>query len=160
MGDAVAPLLEKLRRRGVQFEPYGDSVRFRPINALTSDERAIFKRNKGAVLSVLYREKSQAAVEMPATGSSNEHLGQLEESVRKNGYVLLWSDVLNDLVAMCQTNADAERVPRGVVAYTVAELSILFGDYAPTPSESGLRLIHRAKKLGGGTVMSSDSSHP
>ncbi len=60
--------------------------------------------------------------------------------------MLLWSTVLEDLVAFFKTEADRAKIPPGFVAYSEAELIHLFGDGGTMPSTHALKLIHDAKK--------------
>jgi hypothetical protein len=62
------------------------------------------------------------------------------------GYVLLWSEVLEDMVAFYKTEADREKIPPGFVPYSDQELRELFGEGKATLSARTLRLIHEAKK--------------
>ena len=84
---------------------------------------------------------------------SDPRIRNLQDEVDHKGYVLIWSTVLKDLIAFCRTTKDAERVPRGIVVYTAHELALLFPVETGGPGDAGLRLIHHAKKLGGGHVM-------
>lgn len=79
--------------------------------------------------------------------TDDSELVEIVRQVREQGYVLLWSNVLQDLVAFSQTDADRESVPVSFTIYTVAEIMEVFGD--GTPSPGSLKLIHEAKKHGG-----------
>ena len=79
--------------------------------------------------------------------TDDSELIEIVRQVRQQGHVLLWSNVLQDLVAFAQTDADRDNVPPGFTTYTVAELMEVFGD--GTPSPSSLKLIHETKKHGG-----------
>ena len=79
--------------------------------------------------------------------TDDSELIEIVRQVRQQGHVLLWSSVLQDLVAFAQTDADRENVPSSFTVYTVAELVEVFGD--GTPSPGSLKLIHEAKKYGG-----------
>jgi len=82
---------------------------------------------------------------------SDEELVEIEEQVQANGYVLLWSTVLRDMVAFCREDKDRRSVPVGFVIYTVDELATLFGNHARSPRS--LRLIHAAKKYTRGNII-------
>ena len=79
--------------------------------------------------------------------TDDSELVEIVRQVREQRHVLLWSSVLQDLVAFVQTEADRENVPPSFTIYTVAELIEVFGD--GTPSPGSLKLIHEAKKRGG-----------
>ncbi|MFC1944490.1 hypothetical protein ACFLX5_03225 [Chloroflexota bacterium] len=54
-------------------------------------------------------------------------LDEIVTRVEEKGYVLLWSTVLQDLVAFYKTDADLGRIPPGFVPYSDQELWELFG---------------------------------
>ena len=155
MSAAAPKLLERLRDRGVQFVPARDRIRYRPKDALTAEECDALAKNKGAILAALYREQAEL---MFCTGvpPDDAELAEIARRVEGEGYILLWSTVLQDLVAFSNSEADADRAPQGVVTYTVGELALLFGDTASAPSPDAMHLIHHAKKLGGGRVLGND----
>ena len=74
-------------------------------------------------------------------------LDDIVRHVREDGYVLLWSNVLEDSVAFIEDDFDPARLPHGFVPYTLGELSKLFTD--TSLSADSLRLIHVAKQHGG-----------
>lgn len=81
----------------------------------------------------------------PDVPADDQELTEIENRVLARGYVLLWSNALNDFVAFYKTEADRGKIPPGFVPYSVAELDCLFGREKPPAS---LKLIHEAKKLG------------
>jgi hypothetical protein len=85
----------------------------------------------------------------PDAPADDQELSEIENRVSTKGYVLLWSNTLNDFVAFYNTEADLWKIPPGFVPYSVAELDCLFGRGKPPAS---LKLIHEAKKLGGRVV--------
>ena len=88
------------------------------------------------------------------TAATNIELADLEIQVRSKGYVLLWSNLLEDFVAFYGTEADLGQIPDIFVLYSEAEIWELFGDVGSGPSRNGLWLIHETKKLGGHIVPS------
>jgi len=84
--------------------------------------------------------------------ADEQELLEIENRVLTKGYVLLWSNTLNDLVAFYKTEADREKIPPGFVPYSDQELRELFGEGKATLSPGTLRLIHEAKKLGAEVV--------
>jgi len=84
----------------------------------------------------------------PDAPADDQELTEIENRVLTKGYVLLWSNTLNDFVAFYKTEADREKIPPGFVPYSDNELFELFGK-SSSPRKHTLRLIHEAKKLGG-----------
>jgi hypothetical protein len=87
----------------------------------------------------------------PDAPADDQELTEIENRVLTKGYVLLWSNTLNDFVAFYKTEADREKIPPGFVPYSDKELFELFGKNS-SPRKHTLRLIHEAKKLGGCVV--------
>jgi hypothetical protein len=87
----------------------------------------------------------------PDAPADDQELTEIENRVVTKGYVLLWSNTLNDFVAFYKTEADRGKIPPGFVPYSDKELSELFGKNL-SPRKHTLRLIHEAKKLGGCVV--------
>jgi len=83
--------------------------------------------------------------------ADDQELQEIENRVSTKGYVLLWSNTLNDFVAFYKAEADREKIPPGFVPYSDKELWELFGK-GSSPAKHTLRLIHEAKKLGGFVV--------
>ncbi|MFC1944984.1 hypothetical protein ACFLX5_05880 [Chloroflexota bacterium] len=82
------------------------------------------------------------------TQAISEELNEIVARVRGEGYVLLWSTVLEDSVAFYKTEADRQKIPPGFVPYSDQELWGLFGEGKAAHSPDKLRLIHEAKKKG------------
>jgi hypothetical protein len=71
---------------------------------------------------------------------------------QEQGYLLLWSAVLQDRIAFAKDWA-VERVPDGFTVYREGELRNLFsGEGRHRVSPGALRLIHEAKKRAGAVV--------
>ena len=87
----------------------------------------------------------------PDAPADDQELTEIENRVLTKGYVLLWSNTLNDFVAFYKTEADREKIPPGFVPYSDKELFELFGK-SSSPRKHTLRLIHEAKKLGARVV--------
>ena len=62
--------------------------------------------------------------------------------------MLLWSSVLDDLVAFHRDDVDPAAIPAGFVPYSDDELHDMFGDDGVKRSPDALRLIHAAKRSG------------
>jgi hypothetical protein len=69
------------------------------------------------------------------------------EVFEEQGYLLLWSEVLQDKIAFAKEWAE-DRVPQGYVIYLERELKRLFSK-GKCWDPHYLRLIHQAKKAGG-----------
>ena len=83
----------------------------------------------------------------PDAPADDQELLEIENRVLTKGYVLLWSEVLEDTVAFYKTEADREKIPPGFVPYSDQELRELFGEGKATLSPRTMRLIHEAKKI-------------
>ena len=68
--------------------------------------------------------------------------------VKEEGYVLLWCEVLRDLVAFHRDDVDPATIPAEFVPYSEEELCYLFPEDEHAMSENALRLIHKAKVKG------------
>jgi len=99
-------------------------------------------------------------VKYPDAQATRQELEEIVERVHGEGYVLLWSTVLRDLVAFYRDEEARSNIPPGFVPYSEAELEELYGDGKPPISTSTLRLIHEAKKHGGQVVNNEWESGP
>jgi hypothetical protein len=81
---------------------------------------------------------------------------ELVRRVEEEGYVLLWCEVLRDLVAFHRNDVDPATIPAGFVPYSDDELRHLFGEDGAQLSPDGLRLIHTAKRTGAVTTASTE----
>ena len=88
----------------------------------------------------------------PDGPANDQELLEIENRVLTKGYVLLWSNTLNDLVAFYRTETDREKIPTGFVPYSDQELRELFSEGKAALSPGTLRLIHEAKKIGAEVV--------
>lgn len=86
---------------------------------------------------------------LPPRQPSDPELAEIVRRVHEDGYVLLWSTVLKDLVAFYKTESDLKKIPPLYIPYSEQELRALFGDAKTAPSPNGFYLIHEAKKHGG-----------
>jgi hypothetical protein len=75
-------------------------------------------------------------------------MAELVRRVEEEGYVLLWCEVLRDLVAFHSDDVDPARIPALFVPYSEHELLHLFDEDGDQPSPDALWLIHAAKKTG------------
>ena len=77
---------------------------------------------------------------------------EIELRLDERGYVLVWSTMLEDLVAFYESESYLKSIPPGFVPYSRHELIELFGDDKPAIPLEKLRLIHEAKKSGARVV--------
>ena len=103
----------------------------------------LYERAKQA-LERLNAEKPEGVTTHDVIYDDIGYLG-IEERLEKNGYVLLWSDVLMDYVAYYKTPEDLEKIPSHYICYSDNELRLMFGDNPV--SERTLKTIHMAKKI-------------
>ena len=127
-----ATIFERLAELDVSVHADRGEIVLNPGDRVPGDLREEIKLHKADLLGRL---------------TDDSELIEIVRQVRQQGHVLLWSSVLQDLVAFAQTDADRENVPSSFTVYTVAELVEVFGD--GTPSPGSLKLIHEAKKRGG-----------
>ena len=144
-------VLHRLEALGVTLWVDSDMVRYRPASKVPADLVPMLKAAKPAIMQHLrYRQK------YPGDGPPGDaELQEIEGRVLSQGYCLLWATALADFVAFYHDEADRARIPPGFVPYSMEELGRLFGDRTEV-AMSTLRLIHQAKKLGGGSVVSTE----
>ena len=131
-----------------------------PASVIPPDLVEAVRQHKQAIMALLLRKHGYRQV-YPGDGlPGDQELAEIERRVEEEGYVLLWSTVLEDLVAFYKTEADRKRIPPGFVPYSVAEMDELFGEGEEAPSTSALRLIHEAKKCGAHVKESVEDSEP
>lgn len=148
----VEDVLTESRRLGIVLEAHGSTLRYRaPQGMLTPELKDALRHHKAEILAHLrYHQK------YPGDGPPGDaELREIEDRVYADGFVLLWSIVLQEMVAFYRDEDDKVRITPGVVAYSVEELGRLFADGTEVAA-STLRLIHEAKRLGGGAVISSE----
>jgi hypothetical protein len=148
----AAELLERLRGRGIELARAGDRIRFRPAHAITPEEREALAQHRAEILASLRRERY--ATRFDGEGPAHAETSEIEDQVLTHGCALLFSTVLHDVIAFIATDDDRNKVPAGFTVYTLAELDRLLPNDGSELSANALRLIHRAKQLGGGSIRS------
>lgn len=153
--------LVELRDRGVELYLVGDdAIRYMgPEAVLTPDYVEEIRFNKPVLLEELLATGNAALMdrspdtlyprEFPGEEVSESELQEIARRVETEGYVLLWSDVLQDFVAYHKTDADRAKIPAGFSPFSDSELQQLFREDSPGWSVNALRRIHMAKKVGG-----------
>jgi len=139
-------VLERLEVLGVKLEVVGDKVRLIPGSLVPPDILEELRQHKSEIIEHLTSKRYP--LKYPDAPADDKELTEIENRVLTKGYVLLWSNTLNDFVAFYKTEADREKIPPGFVPYSDKEL---FGKNL-SPCKHTLRLIHEAKKLGGCVV--------
>ena len=125
-------IIEQLDDLGVSIASNGEKLSLKPASRVPEQLMNEIRLYKSDLLDVLPRD---------------EELDDIVRHVREDGYVLIWSNVLEDSVAFIHDDFDPVRLPHGFVPYTLSELSKLFAD--DSLSADSLRLIHVAKQHGG-----------
>ena len=138
-------ILDRLYSLGIEVTISRDKLLLEPGSRVPEELVEELKSHKQDIILL---EKGYR-LRYPGNQVTDQELTEIEARVERDGYVLLWSNTLNDFVAFYKTEADRGKIPPGFVPYSVAELDCLFGHEKPPAS---LKLIHEAKKLGGRVV--------
>ena len=125
-------IIEQLDDLGVSITSNGEKLSLKPASRVPEQLMNEIRLYKSDLLDVL---------------PNDEELDDIVRHVRDYGYVLLWSNVLEDSVAFIQKDYDPMELPLAFTPYTLDELCMLFADNSLSPDS--LRLIHIAKKRGG-----------
>ena len=144
-------LIKAVRKLGVEIELRDGEVSIRPSNSFPKALWESLERNRGLLLAFLLREEEWRD-SFITHGLDVEKASQLTRQVLDGGCVPIWSDVLEDLVYFCLDEDSARNAPRGVPAYTMEEITLLYGDSIWQPTDDNLRLINAAKQYGGKIV--------
>ena len=142
-------ILDKLHSLGIGVTVSGDKLLLEPGSSVPKELVEELKAHKPEVMDLLKLRGYR--LRYPGNQVTDQELTEIEARVERDGYVLLWSNTLNDFVAFYKTEADREKIPPGFVPYSDKELFELFGKNS-SPRKHTLRLIHEAKKLGARVV--------
>ena len=143
----ASDLIDKVQRTGAKFEltPTGFNVLCAP-GSVPQEFQSDLRQHKPEIISYLIQRRYEPVY--PHQDQREDELKELVRRVEEEGYVLLWCEVLRDLVAFHRNDVDPTTIPAGFVPYSDDELRHLFGEDGAQPSPDGLRLIHAAKKTG------------
>ncbi len=142
-----ADLVEQAKAMGAIFEVTTDGVTVRrPQGPLPSSLVAELRRHRDEIRAELDKRRYSPA--FPHPDQRDDEMAELVRRVEEEGYVLLWCDVLRDLVAFHHNDVDPATIPAAFVPYSDDELRHLFDEDGAQPSPDGLKLIHASKKTG------------
>lgn len=142
----AAAIINQLNNIGVDITLVNDRLRFEPGSLVPEEIISEIKVRKRDIIAMLKKGYRLAYSINPHESPCNSELKEIERRVEAKGYILLWSNLLCDLVAFYRDAEALEKIPPGFIPYSKAELRELFGK--DPPNEQGLRLIHEAKKHG------------
>ena len=144
----ASDLVNKVQRTGAKFEltPTGFNVLCAP-GSVPQEFQSDLRQHKPEIISYLIQRRYEPVY--PHQDQREDELKELVRRVEEEGYVLLWCEVLRDLVAFHRDDVDPATIPPGFVPYSDDELRHLFGEDGDQPSPDALRLIHATKKTGG-----------
>ena len=155
----AAALIAQAHNMGATFEVTTSGVDvIRPQEPLPSALVAELRRHKDEIRAEL--AKCQYKPVFPHPAQRDDEMTELVRRVEEEGYVLLWCEVLRDLVAFHRNDVDPVMIPAGFVPYSEDELRHLFGEDGSEPSPDGLRLIHAAKRTGAVITDSTQDEEP
>ena len=143
----ASDMVNKVQRTGAKFEltPTGFNVLCEP-GSIPPELRSDLRQQKPEIISYLIQRRWEPV--FPHLDQRGEELKELVRRVEDEGYVLLWCEVLRDLVAFHRDDVDPATIPPGFVPYSDDELRHLFGEDRDQQSPDALWLIHAAKKTG------------
>ena len=140
-------LVEQATAMGAIFEVTTDGVTVRRSQGpLPSALLAELRRHKDEIRAKLAKRRYRPV--FPHPDQRDDELKDLVRRVEEEGYVLLWSNVLQDRVAFHRDDVDPATIPTGFIPYSEEELCYLFPEDEHATSENALRLIHKAKAKG------------
>ena len=53
--------------------------------------------------------------------AGDAEIAEAEAAIQRDGFIILWSNVLDDLVAYTRSDEDRAKVPAGIVTYSMTE---------------------------------------
>lgn len=137
-------ILHQLDELEVTVSLDDDRIRLRPASRVSHALAEEVRANKSDLLEYLRWRTCNGKQGV----AGPQELQDLERRVQSEGYVLLWSTLLEDTLALYRSAGDLPNIPPGFVPYSMEELGKLFGDDESAPSVSALRRFHLAKKMG------------
>ena len=142
-----ADLIEQAKAMGATFELTTNGVKVsRREGPLPSYLLEELRRYKDEIRAELIKPRYRPL--FPDLDQRDAEMEELARRVEEEGYVLLWSNVLQDLLAFHGNDVDPATIPEGFVPYSEDELLQLYPEREDPASENALRLIHKAKTDG------------
>ena len=142
-----ADLVKQAKAMGATFELTTNGVKVsRREGPLPSDLLEELRKHKDEIRAELAKRRFRPA--FPNADQLDDEKTELVRRVEEEGYVLLWCEVLRDLVAFHRSDVDPATIPAGFVPYSNDELRHLLREDGVSLSADALRLIHKAKKVG------------
>ena len=140
-------LVEQAKAMGATFELTTNGVKVsRCEGPLPSDLLEELRTYKDDIRRELARCQYEAVY--PHPNQREDEMTELVRRVEEEGYVLLWCEVLRDLVAFHRNDVDPVMIPAGFVPYSDDELRYLFSQNGVLLSADAIKLIHAAKRTG------------
>jgi len=139
----TANILDQLDSLEVRLTADGDKLRFKPASRVPPELIEELRQHKADILKELGKPPTKPRlVEAPSLW----HAETIAEAVEREGVSIFWSDLFGEMVTFVKNDSFKDRIPCGIVAYTVEELRELFkkGEV----SQHHLKLVHEAKKQG------------
>ena len=144
----AAALITQAHNMGATFEVTTSGVDvIRPEEPLPSVLLAELRRHKDEIRAELAKRRYRP--DFPHPAQRDDEMTELVRRIEEEGYVLLWCEVLRDLVAFHRNDVDPVTIPAAFVPYSDDELRHLFGEDGAQPSPDGLKIIHAAKRTEG-----------
>jgi hypothetical protein len=146
-------------RMGATFQVTTDGVTVRrPLGPLPSALLAELRRHKDEIRAEL--DKRRYSPDFPHPDQRDDEMAELVRRVEEEGYVLLWCEVLRDLVAFHRDDVDPATIPAGFVPYSDDEVRHFSRGDGVSLSADALRLIHAAKRTGAVITDSTQDEEP
>ncbi len=155
VGSGVAELLREANTAGLSVSVEGDKLLVSGPTSAKSLGLRILARKLEVVAFLKWRLPAAYALAFPdsAPAADEEH-DHIVACLERDGFVLLWSNVLADCIGIYRSEADRARIPALFVPYSEEEMRLLFENPPAGRSANYLRLLHATKKATGGRIAS------
>ena len=155
----ASDLIDKVQRTGAKFEltPTGFNVRCAP-GSVPQEFQSDLRQHKPEILRHLIQRRYEPVY--PHQDQRDDEMTELVRRVEEEGYVLLWCEVLRDLVAFHRNDVDPATIPAGFVPYSDDEVRHFSRGDGVSLSADALRLIHAAKRTGAVITDSTQDEEP
>ena len=154
-----AALVDQAMRMGATFQVTTDGVKVtRPQGPLPSELLVELRRHRDEIRAELDKRRYSPA--FPHPDQRDDEMAELVRRVEEEAYVLLWSNLLDDLVAFHRDDVDPATIPAGFVPYSDDEVRHFSRGDGVSLSADALRLIHAAKRTGAVITDSTQDEEP